>query len=228
MIGGIRLKQTHRWLGIALICLGLAVNTPQANGAEAVPRDAEAPLFVISQYDLKGYIDSSGKVVIAARYDEVRDFYEGFAAVLVGAHTDAEGKVTGGKWGFIDQTGKMMIPARFDEVSNFINGLAGFRVGATLADDGTLEGGKWGFIDRNGKYVAEPRYSDVYFNDEFIQVKLLTENAAGNPVEKWGMIDYSGKLVIPVAMDRVSDFAEGLAAVSMGGKPNEEGVMVGS
>jgi hypothetical protein len=61
-----------------------------------------------------GYIDRTGKFVIAAKFDEAWGFSEGVAAVRQGE-----------SWGFVDHTGAMVIPAKYFRVDQgFVNGLA--------------------------------------------------------------------------------------------------------
>ena len=101
----------------------------------------------------------TGKVVIAAQFDEAMPFSEGLAAVKIG--TDKAGK-----WGYIDKQGKMVIAAQFDEVTEFSNGLAAVGVGTDKAR-------KWGYIDRQGKMVIEPQF--VYatpFSEGLAQVEI--------------------------------------------------------
>ena len=52
-----------------------------------------------------GYISKEGKKAIDFRFDEVKDFSEGLAAVKIGVH-----------WGYIDMSGIYVIPSQFDEV----------------------------------------------------------------------------------------------------------------
>jgi hypothetical protein len=80
-----------------------------------------------------GYLDSSGKLVIACRFDGAASFSEKRAAVL-----------QDGKWGFIDPAGELAIPPQFDSADFFANGLA--RVGMLLNIDASRQG--W---DRAGK-----------------------------------------------------------------------------
>jgi len=65
----------------------------------------------------KGFIDKSGKLVIAARFTYVYPFSEGLAAA-----TESESGNKG--WGFIDKSGNWAIPPRFDWASSFQFGLA--------------------------------------------------------------------------------------------------------
>ena len=83
-----------------------------------------------------GFIDRSGKAVIAPRFDMAFHFSEGLAAVRVGK-----------RWGYIDKTGKTVIaPKPFDSVEDFHHGVAFVKT----------EDGKYGYINRHGRYVWTP------------------------------------------------------------------------
>ena len=83
-----------------------------------------------------GFIDRSGKTIIAPQFDLTYGFSEGLAAVQIGK-----------KWGYIDTTGKMVIePQEFWNVKPFHDGLAEVQ----RKDNGV------GYIDRSGKYVWGP------------------------------------------------------------------------
>ena len=83
-----------------------------------------------------GFIDHTGKTVIAPRYDLTFHFSEGLAAVMVA-----------GKWGYIDTTGKTVIqPMPLKRAEDFHHGLAFV----------STKDGKYGYIDRSGKYVWTP------------------------------------------------------------------------
>lgn len=60
------------------------------------------------------------------KYDKVRDFYNGYAAVCVGD-----------KWGFIDRHGNEVVPLQYDYVSSFHNGYAKVQLNE-----------KWNYIKR--------------------------------------------------------------------------------
>ena len=80
-----------------------------------------------------GFIDRTGKTVIAPKFDLTFQFSEGLAAVMIG-----------GKWGYIDTAGRMVIqPRALMRADDFRNGLA-FVV---------TKDGKDGYVDRTGEYV---------------------------------------------------------------------------
>lgn len=122
-----------------------------------------------------GFIDTTGKVVIALQYDDVWSFSEGLAGVQ-----------KNGKWGFIDKTGKMVIAPQYDHFSHFKNGQA--KVG--LNDGKTPE---YFYIDKTGKVLTK-RTSLAEFRKKLAQgddVFYKTSNDSGK-----GMIfEIKGNLV---------------------------------
>lgn len=65
-----------------------------------------------------GFRDATGRVVIEAKYDAVRPFKDGMAAVYVAGSSYGDGK-----WGFVDKTGREVIPPSFSIVpSDFDSG----------------------------------------------------------------------------------------------------------
>lgn len=79
-----------------------------------------------------GYADSTGAMVIPARFDLADTFSEGLA--LVGQN---------GRFGYIDARGSFAIPAEFRHALPFHDGFAAVRNG---------EG--WMYLDREGRQVA--------------------------------------------------------------------------
>ena len=134
-----------------------------------------------------GVIDTKGNVVVPfGKYNEIKRFIDGLAAVYAGND----------KWGFIDTTGKEIVPCKYNMVEGFDQGLARVKLY-----------NKWGFIDTTGKEVVPCKYDSVGdFSDGFAMVKLN---------DKWGFIDKTGKEVIPCTLeyDEVGDRSDGLTAV---------------
>ncbi len=84
-----------------------------------------------------GYLDKTGAEIIPCQFEDARDFYEGYAAVMMD-----------GKWGFIDKNGILKIPFEYDEAYDFSEGLA------CIGKDG-----KNGFIDKKNNLVIEPVFN---------------------------------------------------------------------
>lgn len=102
-----------------------------------------------------GYKNSSGKVVIPAKYDYAEDFSEGFAAVGL---QNLGGRIT---MGFINTVGKAITPMKYEYVEKFSEGLALVK----LND-------KYGFIDKTGKEFIPLKYDSA---ESFENGKALVE-----------------------------------------------------
>jgi hypothetical protein len=90
-----------------------------------------------------GYVDGSGKFVIARQFDQAANFAAGLARVTQDQ-----------KDGFINRTGDYVIAPSFDEAKSFREGLAAV----------CMKGKGWGFIDRAGAWAIPPRFA---FADSF-------------------------------------------------------------
>jgi hypothetical protein len=101
--------------------------------------DATDKYVVFQEGDKYGYTDNEDYEVIAAKFDNADEFFDGLAGVRIDR-----------KWGFIDRDGNTVIAMRFDAVSSFNSGLAAVKVDK-----------KWGFVDRTGKLVIAVTYDEV-------------------------------------------------------------------
>jgi len=138
------------------------------------------------------FIDKSGRVIPGGRYDVVKDFSEGLAAVRVGE-----------LWGYIDKTGAMVIPPKFDDASQFADGLALIR---SEKD--------YGYIDRNGALAIRPQFT--YAEDFSEGLAVVSENP---DVEYW-YIDKSGLPATGKKYALASHFFGDLAHVKLLELPN--------
>ena len=164
----------------------------------------------------------TGDVVIPFKYDYVRDFDEGLAAVKLK-----------GKWGFIDKSGKVVVPIKYDDVEVFYEGLADVKLNGKygFVDKSGTEvvplkydmvwefneglarvelNGKQGFVDKSGTEVVPLKYDEALHFNEGLAAVMLNGN--------WGYIDKSGKVVLPLKYDGADDFYEGFARVELNGK----------
>ncbi|MGI8856459.1 MAG: WG repeat-containing protein [Thermomicrobiales bacterium] len=143
-----------------------------------------------------GYIDAAGTMTIAPRFSAAFSFKGGLARIeLPGSQNQ----------GFIDKQGAVVIPPQFTPASNFSEGLAAV----------TFPSGDSAFIDATGKVVT-PHFSETWdFSSGLAPVTTFASHY------KFGFIDKTGNLVIPVRYDNVvvnqgPVFSEGLAAVGNG------------
>lgn len=90
-----------------------------------------------------GYIDKSGKVIIAPQFFAAKDFADGLAAVRVEETADS-------KYGYIDRTGRMVITPRFNQAGPFSEGLAPIGLDNRLQKDcerlSLSERSQWSFL----------------------------------------------------------------------------------
>lgn len=159
----------------------------------------------IYKYGQYGFIDSTGKVIVAPVYDEVKPFVNGMAAVRHGRY-----------WGYVDKTGKEIISPMYKSAGSFTaEGLACVgmspkntpgregEMGMVYEDDGTLY---YGYIDKKGSWAIKPKFTEAHdFSNGLATVSVN--------YEKSGYIDKTGKFVIPPKYDYAGDFAYGYALV---------------
>ncbi len=100
-------------------------------------------------------------------------------------------KEKGKKYGYINEHGEYVIPPKFDKAGAFYQGIAVVQVGK-----------KYGVINSKGEFLVQPQYdkADLYAPEGKVSVQK-----AG----KWGVIDQSGKIIIPLVHEYISVFANG-------------------
>ncbi|WP_369991954.1 WG repeat-containing protein [Pseudomonas xanthosomatis] len=167
--------------------------------------------------DKVGLIDRAGNQVLACELDAVCDFAQGLAAAQVGK-----------LFGFIDPSGNWVITPRFVDAGDFspanqaaaregehwgvIDRQGNWVVAPTWYDIDWNEGlhawiprrnGLRGLIDTQGHLVVEPQYEAL---EVFVTEIDATEQWADGSLrmvvgdyEQSGMLDCSGKLLVPVA-----------------------------
>ena len=112
-----------------------------------------------------------------------------------------------GKYGIVNSEGKQIQPMAFDELRKDVLDPSS----KELPDMGSARdlhvriGDKWGILTANGEQLAEVKFDSVgVFHDGLAVVKAA---------ERYGYIDRSGAIVIPIQWMTAYDFSEGLAAL---------------
>jgi hypothetical protein len=135
-----------------------------------------------------------------------------------------------GHWGYADATGRIAIEPRFDAALPFAAGLA--RVGVVDEDLPEIDGRPnllWGYIDETGRAVVALHYNELRgFNEGLAAVAVIDPalpdtsvvRRLGRSNQRWGFVDREGRAVIATQFFGAGDFAEGLAAVDVGGERN--------
>lgn len=144
------------------------------------------------------------------------------------------------KWGYMSRDGKVMIDPQFDYSDPFREGLGLVALDITLGITGTngdndikfpevheslgeilrfgfsKQGSSWGFINRKGEFTSLPQ-----FEKNWTELRGHYPHSNGIQISggrKYGFVDRSGTVVIPIKFDEASHFSEGLARVNQNGK----------
>lgn len=131
-----------------------------------------------------GYIDTKGKIIINAQFDEANYFQKnGYASVEMGD-----------KQGIINTKGEYVINPRYD----------------MIAPDGDwfflVEDRKVGWCDKDGKYIINPQFNGAYtFHESDL---ALVYNG-----KKWGYINKKGLVEIPYQFDKATPFIDNNMAI---------------
>jgi hypothetical protein len=164
-----------------------------------IPRSPTAdPMYRFARNGKTGYIDQTGKVVIAPTILEAggnygREFHDGL--VEIGFNDGV----------YLDMHGKKVIHEGLYRGWDFSEGLA-----VAMKKDG----GKWGYINTRGEFAISPRFASASndyvssFEGGFARIEV-----AG----KFGFIDHTGNFVIPPKFLDSDSFHEGMARVIVEG-----------
>lgn len=112
-----------------------------------------------------------------------------------------------GKYGIVNSEGKQIQQMGFDELRNDVSDPSSKELPnmGSARDLHVRIGDKWGILTANGEQLAEVKFDSVgVFHDGLAVVKAA---------ERYGYIDRSGAIVIPIQWMAAYDFSEGLAAL---------------
>ncbi len=147
-------------------------------------------LAVAEQEGLYGFVDREGHTVIPCRYSWAEPFDEGLALVRQGEF-----------FGLIDKSGREVLPPVYEDIrwrsANGVVLVCG-------------ENGLWRLHDRQGEIISQNTF-------DFI-VDFSCDLASVRREAKYGYIDRTGEIVIPLLYDEAYTFSdEGLATVVKNG-----------
>jgi hypothetical protein len=80
-----------------------------------------------------GFVDSTGNVIVAPKYNQVENFSGGLAKVRIGS-----------KWGLVDKTGAVVIKPTFDWIYDFVGDKAKVKIN-----------GEEYYMNKNGQRVPK-------------------------------------------------------------------------
>jgi hypothetical protein len=196
-------------------------------------------LFPIKENSKWGYMDETGKTVIAPAYDYAWDFSEGLGRIKLK-----------GKFGFVNMKGDVVVQPSLAYADNFHDGYARINTKDTTVNDIHYDGYdlnyNWTFVDTKGVIVTEtfakaeqvnngvaaikddPAYESPYTyvilsNGSITRQERVTEAifnfnghdlapASDPSTNKLGMIDKNEQWIVQPVYDNIEAYSEGLAA----------------
>ncbi len=162
-----------------------------------------------------GYKDENGKIVIKPVYDLAYEFSDGkYAEVNIGADY-ANNK--GGKWGIIDTKGKIIIPIKYDQARRLGYNLFALNMGYKFNNMDASPSGKYAIFNAAGKALTPFAYSGYLLSVIFEEGYAPLETWDGKK-QRYGLLDSTGKVAVPVKYDEVGGFREGLCKLVLNGK----------
>ncbi|MBB3126572.1 tetratricopeptide (TPR) repeat protein [Paenibacillus rhizosphaerae] len=142
-----------------------------------------------------GYINTSGKMVIPARYEDAKEFQKNGLAIVRER----------GKYGLIDQAGVWIVAPVYDSISPFSEHRAV-----------VTDGGDCKLIDEQGKVVTKSGYSYIADMREGRSVFCGAERPEESVhTGRYGYLDSQGYEIIPARYEEAGDFGGGKAWVKM-------------
>lgn len=178
---------------------------------ESIEISAEEGVILVKKNDLYGYMNLQGETIIAPKYDRAAMFTGDYAAVAMNIETDASKDSMGyaSCWGMINRSGKVCIPLEHDWLESSSNGIAAVQ-----------RSGEYGYINAQNKTIVDFKYfSAGPFVNGYAAV-AIKENIHGTSgddskdiASSWGVIDESGREVIPCMYESLEMGEGGIALV---------------
>lgn len=153
-----------------------------------------------------GLMDITGKIIVAAKYPEVRPFSRGLAWVCTFADPEGESPR---RWTVIDLTGRERFePRPYKEVFEFTE--HGAWVDRWDPDAPCM-------IDGDGQQIFTPPTATWWTSPAYEGLAAFNDRTLG----KYGFVDRAGHVVIAPRFDETGDFSEGKCWVRVDGRWDE-------
>jgi hypothetical protein len=191
--------------------------------------DFSQGLAPVKRNNRYGYVDETGNEVIPCKFEKAGAFAEGFAAVA-----------DSGRYGYINRNGEVVIPFQWQWCENFTNGVARVRTVdgyGLLTSTGQLvlpctyalignfsenglaivvQNDLFGYARRDGFIAVPIKYP---YNKATLGDNLFRDGSARIILDgKLGLIDSTGKTIVPRIHEDIHPLSEGLIAVQKKGK----------
>ncbi|MCC7302285.1 MAG: WG repeat-containing protein [Bacteroidia bacterium] len=139
-----------------------------------------------------GFYHMEKRELTPTPYKDAGDMYYGMAAILKDS-----------LWGYLNDEGKEVTEFKFHTAGPFLLDSGKFAL-VTLNK-------RSGIIDQDGQYIIFPSYKAITAFEEGLFVVQDT-------LERWGLLNRSGSVTVPVQYEQVSKPKEGYIAIKTGGK----------
>jgi hypothetical protein len=195
LINNITMKKSKFSLAFLLLTFTLALNSfSPAQSVTVSSNDIKFgnSLLRIFAETKVGFIDTTGKLIIPAKFANAFDFNEGLAAARMKS-----------LYGFINTKGEFVIPPKYSYAEGFRNG------SAVIFKDSTA-----GILYKDGREVLYPNYSSIKF---ICDTKAIVATHRG----KKGIIDNKGTLVLDTIYNYIEDVQYGLFEISRSIPPDK-------
>jgi len=203
----------------ALLMLGGATaETSLIDQWDALARvPGEDGLYLVCRNEKWGMVNREGEILVEPELRHEPKFENGYAVVAVAdafaLRGGSEPDEYGSFYGVISTAGEWILPAEYDSIS--ISGNSG----TILVEKNQ----KFGYADMEGEFFIQPEYDRAHeFTGDYAAVAKnydRTDDRDSLPyATSWGMIDRSGRLVVPLDYDWLETGETGPALAQLNGK----------
>jgi WG containing repeat len=216
------------------------------------PDEFTEGVAIVTINKLFGLVDNTGKLIVPCEYKYIGAFSEGLAeaykengkvgfintkgevvipfqytiSTLYGGAKCINGMIpvrnSAGKYGYIDKSNKLIVPFLYEVQQNFSDGLAMAK---------RVYNGKVSYLNTKGETVIAEKYDNgTLFIDGLAYINIGAKEKSlygGLEGGKWGVIDKTGKEIIPIVYDKIYEIKNGLTVVAIGKYPNEKKGLIG-